>query len=182
MLNQDTSRNFLHTQNPSAKYKLFMKGTHLEQIAHDYARTEEQQQLMRREIKRKKEMLPTLELKAKELEEEVKSIDQLTRAEEKVRLLNHELLWSVAGKLQVTVVKTEEEVESAQRKLRKDEERVAKGEERLAGKRATLHDAKQQLEDVVREAEEVETRQNQQLNEKRSREKAVREAKVSVYN
>ena len=72
MLSQDTSRNFLHSSQPSAKYKLFMKGTHLDQIAQDYAKAEEQQKLMNEEIKRKMSLLPDLESKAKELEEEVK--------------------------------------------------------------------------------------------------------------
>ena len=180
MLSQDTSRNFLHSSNPATKYKLFMKGTHLEQIAYDYARTEEQQQLMKEEIKRKKEMLGVLERKAKELEEEVNSIDQLARAEEKVRKLNHELLWSVVGKLRATVMKEEEVLVASRQKVQKDEERVAKGEEKLAGRKQVLDGARRQLEEAVKEAGVVETRQNQQQSEKRSHEKAVREAKVCV--
>lgn len=46
LLNQDTSRNFLHNSKPSAKYKLFMKATHLEQIAIDYEHSREEQKLM----------------------------------------------------------------------------------------------------------------------------------------
>ena len=38
MLNQDTSRNFLHSSNPSTKFTLFMRGTHLDQIYKDYTR------------------------------------------------------------------------------------------------------------------------------------------------
>ena len=71
MLSQDTSRNFLHSSHPSAKYRLFMKGTHLDQIANDYARAEEQQKLMIEEINRKMSLIPELKRKAKELEEEV---------------------------------------------------------------------------------------------------------------
>ena len=71
MLSQDTSRNFLHSSNPSAKYQLFTKATHLDQMAHDYAQAEEQQKLMIEEIERKKEMKPALKRKAKELEEEL---------------------------------------------------------------------------------------------------------------
>ena len=71
MLSQDTSRNFLHSSNPSTMFKLFMKGTHLEKIAHDYAQAEEKQRIMKEEITRKKSTLPLLEIKAKQLEEEV---------------------------------------------------------------------------------------------------------------
>ena len=48
-----------------------MKGTHLEKINHDYTQAEEQQRIMKEEIIRKKSMLPVLEIKAKQLEEEV---------------------------------------------------------------------------------------------------------------
>ena len=71
MLSQDTSRNFLHSSNPSAKYQLFMKATHLDQFAHECVQAEEQQKLMIEEIKRKIEMKPALERKVKELEEEI---------------------------------------------------------------------------------------------------------------
>ena len=36
MLNQDTSRSFLASNNPGNMYKLFMKATHLEQMCQDY--------------------------------------------------------------------------------------------------------------------------------------------------
>ena len=79
ILNQDTSRNFLHSNKPSDKFKLFMKGTHLEQIAQDYSKAQEQQALLKEEIERKKGMLPAMEAKAKELEEEVEGKLYITR-------------------------------------------------------------------------------------------------------
>ncbi len=50
LLNQDTSRNFLHNSKPTAKYKLFMKATHLEQIAIDYQQSREELTLMEQRI------------------------------------------------------------------------------------------------------------------------------------
>ena len=50
LLNQDTSRNFLHNSKPTAKYKLFMKATHLEQIALDYQKSREEQDIMHQRI------------------------------------------------------------------------------------------------------------------------------------
>ncbi len=47
LMNQDTSRNFLRSSNPEANYKLFMRATHLEQIARDYEAAQEEQRLMR---------------------------------------------------------------------------------------------------------------------------------------
>lgn len=52
LLNQDTSRNFLHSSKPSAKYKLFMKATHLEEIAIDYEHCKEEQTIMEETIGR----------------------------------------------------------------------------------------------------------------------------------
>ena len=42
MLSQDTCHNFLHSSNLSTMFKLFMKVTHLEKIAHDYPQAKEQ--------------------------------------------------------------------------------------------------------------------------------------------
>ncbi len=51
LLNQDTSRNFLHNSKPTAKYKLFMEATHLEQIAIDHEHSKEEQAIMMIKIK-----------------------------------------------------------------------------------------------------------------------------------
>ena len=71
MLSQDTSRNFLHSSNPGDKFKLFMKGTHLEKIKLDFTAVQEQQSLMKQEIERKIKMLPELQAKAKHYEQEL---------------------------------------------------------------------------------------------------------------
>ena len=52
LLNQDTSRHFLQKNKPGDKYKLFMKATHLEQIATDYELAEQDQMIMRDGITR----------------------------------------------------------------------------------------------------------------------------------
>ena len=54
LLNQDTSRHFLQKSKPGDKYKLFMKATHLEQIATDYEKAEQDQKIMKDAIKRQK--------------------------------------------------------------------------------------------------------------------------------
>ena len=51
-----------------------MKATHLDQFAHECVQAEEQQKLMIEEIKRKLDMKPALERKAKELEEEIRGM------------------------------------------------------------------------------------------------------------
>lgn len=52
LLNQDTSRHFLQKNKPGDKYKLFMKATHLEQIATDYELAEQDQTIMKDGITR----------------------------------------------------------------------------------------------------------------------------------
>ena len=54
LLNQDTSRNFLHNSKPTAKYKLFMKATQLEQIALDHEKSKEEQAIMKLKIREMK--------------------------------------------------------------------------------------------------------------------------------
>ena len=56
LLNQDTSRHFLQKSKPGEKYKLFMKATHLEQIATDYEQAELDQRIMREGIKRQEKV------------------------------------------------------------------------------------------------------------------------------
>ena len=58
LLNQDTSRHFLQKSKPADKYKLFMKATHLEQIASDYEKAEQDQEIMKEAIGRQKGVSP----------------------------------------------------------------------------------------------------------------------------
>ena len=56
ILHQDTSRNFLHSSSPAARYELFMKATRLEQMDVDYDKCKEEQKLMCDSIEQKKKV------------------------------------------------------------------------------------------------------------------------------
>ena len=75
MLSQDTSRNFLHSNNSSDKYQLFMKGTHLDKIRLDFISAREDQALMEQEVNRKVRMLPELQSKARQYEQELQGME-----------------------------------------------------------------------------------------------------------
>lgn len=180
LLSQDTSRNFLHSSNPNAKYRLFMKATHLEQIAHDYERAEEHQKLMEDGIQKKKELVPQYEKQAKELEEQVQTFERLREMEEKVRELEKELEWAMVIQIEKAVPPIEADIEKERERIPRNESRVKEAEAAVARASEVQREVGEELEHVVSEAAEVDSRRNSLFGEKRTKEKAIRDTHAAM--
>ncbi|XP_011410337.2 PREDICTED: structural maintenance of chromosomes protein 6-like [Amphimedon queenslandica] len=117
MLSQDTSRNFLHSNNSSDKYQLFMKGTHLDKIRLDFISAKEDQALMEQEVNRKVRMLPELQSKARRYEQELQDIENLKNMESREEQLSLELLWATVKECEEKVARTRESLNREERKM-----------------------------------------------------------------
>ena len=70
MLNQDTSRSFLASNNPNNMYKLFMKATHLEQMCQDYEHIDQA-------LAKLKYVIATKSIVTTEMEQEIKNLENI---------------------------------------------------------------------------------------------------------
>ncbi|KAI8376349.1 uncharacterized protein BYT42DRAFT_574286 [Radiomyces spectabilis] len=94
VLSQDNARQFLNSSTPQDKYKLFMRGTQLAQLAEDYDAVRESIDITRTILERKKQFLPDLQKKAKEAEIRFKEMLETREIDTKIDELNNELVWA----------------------------------------------------------------------------------------
>merc|ERR1712168_1062673 len=93
ILNQDTSRNFLHSKSANDKYKFFLKATQLEQIKVDYIQADQQKNIAENCLQTKMESMPTLEKEVQAWETKFKALQSLSAQKKKVHELKDEMAW-----------------------------------------------------------------------------------------
>ncbi|XP_070538831.1 structural maintenance of chromosomes protein 6-like [Ptychodera flava] len=141
ILNQDTSRNFLHSKNPHDKYKFFLKATQLEQMTNDYSTIQEQKTLMKDTVKRREECLPDLEKEVFLLENRVKALGSLEKLKEKKEKLEHMAAWA-------QVAEIEKDLEPIAKAIRQEEARRPKFDKRVDESKEKLNVCSGQCKEI----------------------------------
>jgi len=94
MLTQDMARKFLSDSSAEDKYKLFMHGTQLTQLQDDFTIIRESLDTAHKTLKRKREGLSSLQVKAAEAQRKYEDMQAAKEVENKIDELNNELVWS----------------------------------------------------------------------------------------
>ncbi|KAL7312253.1 Structural maintenance of chromosomes protein 6, variant 2 [Mucor circinelloides] len=94
MLTQDMARKFLSDSSAEDKYKLFMHGTQLTQLQDDFTIIRESLETAHKTLKRKREGLSSLQVKAAEAQRKYEDMQAAKEVENKIDELNNELVWS----------------------------------------------------------------------------------------
>ncbi|XP_065648710.1 structural maintenance of chromosomes protein 6 isoform X2 [Hydra vulgaris] len=168
ILTQDTSRSFLNTSNEKDKYTFFLKATQLEQMTSDYQEIQQEKEILKETLKRKREVIPELHNQVKLYEEKYKDLQQLKDMEQKVQELKNELAWAIVRDKQIEVSDIEQELLRYQVKVPNYKTHLTDTEAKLEASQKSLE--KHQKE-IILYAEEV----NVILNEKTHLEKNQRE-------
>ncbi|XP_038056930.1 structural maintenance of chromosomes protein 6-like [Patiria miniata] len=131
ILNQDTSRNFLHSQDPKDKYSFFLKATQLEQMSNDYANIQQHRDMMQNTLSRKEEILPELQREVFQNEQRFKDLDSIQKLQKKRDDLMHIAAWA-------QVAAEEKVLETMQKELRQEESRMPKFDEKIEASEAKV--------------------------------------------
>lgn len=94
LLNQDTARTFLNTEDPKQKYILFSRATGLNVVLEQYAQSEANCENAKKLFKEKQVELSTLNQEVKELEYKIECLRNVVQLKEKIHALNTEMAWS----------------------------------------------------------------------------------------
>ncbi|KAL9549784.1 hypothetical protein MBANPS3_005045 [Mucor bainieri] len=94
MLTQDMARKFLSDSSAEDKYRLFMHGTQLKTLEDDFSVIRESLDSAAVTVKRKKEGLSSLQVKAAEAQRKYEDMQAAKEVEGKIDELNNELVWS----------------------------------------------------------------------------------------
>ncbi|XP_070194388.1 structural maintenance of chromosomes protein 6-like isoform X1 [Littorina saxatilis] len=178
ILNQDTSRNFLHSKSPLDKYKFFLKATQLEQMKDQYDEANASKEKTIASIQQYEKTLPALRDEVSRWEEKFKNLGTISDLKAKVKLLKHEMAWAF-------VVEKEKSLEPDQKSIKQEEARLPKFVQKVEEFKGKVEQCQTQLKTVQGQlltvTEEAE-RLKPELKEKRDVLNAARVALRSAEN
>jgi len=170
-LNQEMSKNFLHSKTESDKYKFFLKSTQLEQMCRDYRYIKEQRAVLQETIKRKEKAIPGIEKEVNEKEDRFKNLATLQELKNKVDGLQHELAWAKVAEL-------DQSLKPMQKQLQNENQRTPKYNMALDDSLKKEEEAKHRFDELNKQVKSIE-QQAQNLNpEKQKKRQKFEEIKT----
>ncbi|XP_074643898.1 structural maintenance of chromosomes protein 6-like isoform X2 [Tubulanus polymorphus] len=172
VLNQETSRNFLHNSNPNQKYKFFLKATQLEQMKLDYTYANEQKDITLDIISNKEKMLPELEREVEDWEQKFRAICSLDDLKLKVDQLRNEVAWALVHAKEKDLEPIVKELRMQEARMPKFEQRCLESQEKVdASKRRSkeIQDELKKLADDAKKLQPIHEQTKKELNDARKR-------------
>ena len=169
-LNQEMSKNFLHSKSENDKYKFFLKATQLEQMNHDYRYIQDQRVLIGKVLNNKQKVLPDLEKEVLEKEERFKNLSTLQELKNKVEKLKCELAWSHVAQL-------EHSTKSIKRELKREVMRTPKYDDALEKCIDVQNKAQNEFDDLQKKVKEYQQQVKLLEPEKKKKKSAFDNAK-----
>ncbi|KAF5389279.1 hypothetical protein D9757_003408 [Collybiopsis confluens] len=124
VLTQDAARQFLSASAPADKYKFFLRGTQLSQLATEYETCLENITNTTNILKNKKDAIPDLKQAFREASAKYQEAAQALKQKEKARELKIELAWAHVRVKQKEMQQKMVDVEQARRHLEKIQENL----------------------------------------------------------
>ncbi|XP_064625837.1 structural maintenance of chromosomes protein 6-like isoform X2 [Lineus longissimus] len=173
ILNQDTSKNFLHSSKPQDKYKFFLKATQLEQMKLDYAYANDQRENTMEIISRKEKMIPQLEKEVQEWQQKFKAVLGLDELRKKVEELKKEMAWAL-------VANKEKELEPFMKQLRNQEARTPKFEKKVLESQEKVNECLKRREEIQKKLQEL-SKEVKELEPQHEQTKRAVNEKKKIY-
>ncbi|XP_060790472.1 structural maintenance of chromosomes protein 6 isoform X2 [Neoarius graeffei] len=146
ILNQEMSKQFLHSKSEADKYKFFMKATLLEQMKRDYIHIKQTKALTRDQVERQEECLRDLKQLFLQKKEKYESLSTLEKMRQTLEDLKKKMAWAL-GKVAVTEKKLQDILQKLEKV--KDEDECLAEECRKLKEEAKLKCKDQKNQEVV---------------------------------
>ncbi|XP_973544.4 structural maintenance of chromosomes protein 6 [Tribolium castaneum] len=180
ILNQDTSRNFLSSNNPKNKFILFMKATKLDSLSEEYKKITFHKKESQKVFEDKKTSFNKLVEELKQLKQKIDNHKSIVGIREKIKLMQIELLWAKVRDAEEEAQKDEENVEKLTKKQEKlisdcenRSKRVADLKKNIASLTQKINELKETIQvqsrpqwDVKRVIDDLRTKYNDKRRQK----------------
>ncbi|KAJ8925976.1 hypothetical protein NQ315_009831 [Exocentrus adspersus] len=192
ILNQDTSRNFLSSNDPKNKFTLFMRATKLETLEAEYKKIQINKRKSIQIMSEKENNFRKLQDEIKRLKMKIEGHRNILTLRGKKSLLHRELLWAKVRDAEEEVEQERTKVEQWERKLNeskassdKQVDKIAKIKNTILELENQIHEVKEQIRvqtvpqnDIRRQLEELSRRYNDKKREKQQLQTTI-DAKTS---
>ncbi|KAI3367517.1 hypothetical protein L3Q82_026369, partial [Scortum barcoo] len=111
ILNQEMSKQFLHSKNESDKYKFFMKATLLEQMKRDYIHIKHTKTVTRQQVERQEECLKDLKQEFLQKKERYENLSSFSEMKDILENLKKAMAWCLVKEKEQLVQQLKEDIE-----------------------------------------------------------------------
>ncbi|RXN29322.1 structural maintenance of chromosomes 6-like protein [Labeo rohita] len=163
ILNQEMSKQFLHSKSEADKYKFFMKATLLEQMKRDYIHIKQTKAVTREQVERQEECLKDLRqlfLRKKERYERLSSLDNMRQSLED---LKKKMAWCLVREKETQVEQLMEQIEKEESNC-KNEEKLQLCQTKVTAAEKRKQDIQKKLS-MLREEEESLKEESRKMKE-----------------
>ncbi|KAI5618955.1 structural maintenance of chromosomes protein 6 isoform X2, partial [Silurus asotus] len=154
ILNQEMSKQFLHSKSEADKYKFFMKATLLEQMKRDYIHIKQTKALTREQVERQEECLRDLKQLFLQKKEKYESLSALEKMRQTLEDLKKKMAWALVGEKEKEVQQLKEQIDKEQKDER-NENKLLACRSKVTHIEKKLHDIQQKLGKVKEEDESL---------------------------
>ncbi|XP_034163931.2 structural maintenance of chromosomes protein 6 isoform X2 [Pangasianodon hypophthalmus] len=152
ILNQEMSKQFLHSKSEADKYKFFMKATLLEQMKRDYIHIKQTKALTRDQVERQEECLRDLRQLFLQKKEKYESLSTLEKMRQTLEDLKKKMAWALVVEKEREVQQLKEQIDKEQKDER-NEHKLQLCRNRVTVIEKKLQDIQQKLGKVKEEDE-----------------------------
>ncbi|KAM7403488.1 hypothetical protein PAMA_004105 [Pampus argenteus] len=111
ILNQEMSKQFLHSKSEADKYKFFMKATLLEQMKRDYIHIKHTKTVTRQQVERQEECLKDLKQEFLQRKERYENVSSISEMKEVLENLKKTMAWCLVREKEQLVQQLKEDIE-----------------------------------------------------------------------
>ena len=151
ILTQDMARQFLNNSTQQEKYKFFIKGVQLEQLAQDYQLLEESIDTVETTFPEKEDTIQLLDDTAKKAKAVFAMSEKHETIRQKVRQLSLQMAWAQVEEQEEFLRSYDDDVAKAEETIARVESKVALLSDKFEQENATLEAAQVHVEDVKME-------------------------------
>ncbi|XP_033860951.1 structural maintenance of chromosomes protein 6 [Acipenser ruthenus] len=152
ILNQEMSKQFLHSKSEADKYKFFMKATLLEQMKGDYIHIKQTKAITRDQIETQEESLKDLKQIYLQKKERYENLSSLEEMQKNVEVLKHQMAWVLVKDIEIQKQKLKEQIEREENndkykvKVEQCQDEVHKAERKILETQDRLDKMKEEID------------------------------------
>ncbi|KAL7862168.1 hypothetical protein SRHO_G00136090 [Serrasalmus rhombeus] len=180
ILNQEMSKQFLHSKSEADKYKFFMKATLLEQMKRDYIHIKQTKAVTRDQVERQEECLKDLRQLFLQKKEKYESLSALENMKQTLEDLKKKMAWCLVREKEWQVQQLKEEIDKEQND-RAFEEKLLLCQRKVTLAEKKLRDIQQKLERVKEEEERLAEESRKIKEEVKLKSKAQKSQEVVYF-
>ncbi|XP_027028107.2 structural maintenance of chromosomes protein 6 [Tachysurus fulvidraco] len=152
ILNQEMSKQFIHSKSEADKYKFFMKATLLEQMKRDYFHIKQTKALTRDQVERQEECLRDLRQLFLQKKEKYESLATLEKVRQSLEELQKMMAWAMVGEKEREVQQLKDQIDKVQNDER-NEQKLQLCRSKVSATEKKLQDIQQKLGKIKEEDE-----------------------------